>query len=158
VRRTTFGFREWEWNGRDLSALPIGRQDFCGVSYLIRDFRTSPLPSCVMLAGPGARGRLAPAVIGLTAGCKADELFFLHTFNRTGEWRRNRPEEPAPVLFKYVMHYADGQTVEVSVLYGEGADHWITKEPAGLNSAALAWAAPFPGEKPDEQAVLYQFS
>ena len=60
-------------------------QDFCGVSYLIRDFRTSPAPSCVMLAGPGARGQLPAAVTGLKAGCKADVLLFLHTFNRTAE-------------------------------------------------------------------------
>jgi beta-galactosidase len=150
--------RGWFDGGRDLAHLPIGKQDFCGVSYLIRDFRTSPVPSCVMLAGPGARGQLPPAVKGLKAGCKADVLFFLHAFNRTAEWRRDRPEQPAPVLFKYVIHYVDGQTADVPVFYGEGADHWIAQEPAGLNGAALAWASPFPGEKSDDQAVLYQFS
>ncbi len=150
--------RGWFDGGRDLGHLPIGKQDFCGVAYLIRDFRTSPLPSCVMLAGPGARGQLPSVVKGLKAGCKADVLFFLHAFNRTGEWHRQRPEQPAPVLFKYVVHYADGQTADVLVFYGEGADHWIAHEPAGLNAAALAWAAPFPGDKSHDQAVLYQFS
>ena len=119
--------RGWFDGGRDLAHLPVGKQDFCGVPYLIRDFRTSPVPSCVMLAGPGARGQLPPAVKGLKAGCKADVLFFLHAFNRTGEWRRQRPEQPPPVLFKYVVHYADGQTADVPVLYGEGVDHWISK-------------------------------
>ena len=150
--------RGWFDGGRDLTHLPVGKQEFCGVSYLIRDFRTSPVPSCVMLAGPGARGQLPSAVKGLKAGCKADVLFFLHAFHRTGEWRRDQPEQPAPVLFKYVVRYADGQTADVPVFYGEGADHWICREPAGLASAALAWAAPFPGEKSDDQAVLYQFS
>ena len=150
--------RGWFDGGRDLGHLPIGKQDFCGVSYLIRDFRTSPLPSCVMLAGPGARGQLPSAVKGLKAGCKANVLFFLHAFNRTGEWRRQQPEQPAPVLFKYVVHYADGQTADVPVYYGEGADHWISKEPAGLAGASLAWAAPFPGDKSGEQAVAYQLS
>ena len=133
--------RGWFEGGRDLGHLPVGKQDFCGVSYLIRDFRTSPVPSCVMLAGPGARGQLPAAVKGLKAGCKADVLFFLHAFNRTAEWRRERAEQPAPVLFKYVVHYADGQTADVPVLYGEGVDHWIASEPAGLSSAAVAWAA-----------------
>ena len=32
------------------------------------------------------------------------------------------------------------------------------QEPAGLKAAALAWAAPFPGDKSDEQAVVYQFA
>jgi beta-galactosidase len=150
--------RGWFGGGQDLAHLPIGNQDFGGVPYVIRDFRTSPLPSCVMLAGPGARGHLPKAVQGLKAGCKADVLFFLHAFNRTGEWRRGRPTDPTPVLFKYVVHYADGQQAEVPVLYGEGADHWMSKEPAGLKSAALAWAAPFPAQKSDEQAVVYQFT
>jgi beta-galactosidase len=150
--------RGWFEGGRDLAHLPVGKQEFCGVSYLIRDFRTSPLPSCVMLAGPGARGRLPAEVKGLKAGRKADVLFFLHAFNRTAEWRRERPEQPAPVLFKYVVHYADGQAADVPVLYGEGVDHWIAKDPAGLSSAAVAWAAPFSGEKSDDRAVLYQFS
>jgi beta-galactosidase len=154
--------RGWFDGGRDLGHLPIGKQDFCGVSYLIRNFRTSPVPSCVMLAGPGARGQLPPAVKGLKAGCKADVLFFLHAFNRTGDWRRDQPDQPAPILFKYVVHYADGQTADVPVLYGEGADHWIAKEPGGLSGASLAWAAPFPGEKhgaeAPEQAAVYQLS
>jgi beta-galactosidase len=150
--------RGWFDGGRDLAHLPVGKQDFCGVSYLIRDFRTSPLPSCVMLAGPGARGQLPTAVKGLKAGCKANVLFFLHTFNRTADWRREQPEQAPPVLFKYVVHYADGQTTDVPVLYGEGADHWLNKEPSGLASAALAWAAPFPGNMSDEQAAIYQFS
>jgi len=150
--------RGWFDGGRDLAHLPVGKQDFCGVSYLIRDFRTSPLPSCVMLAGLGARGQLPSAVKGLKAGCKADVLFFLHAFNRTGEWHRQQPEQPPPVLFKYVVHYADGQTADVPVLFGEGADHWVSKEPSGLAAAALAWAAPFPGDKSGEQAAVYQFS
>ena len=148
----------WFAGTQDLSHLPVGNQDFGGVPYVIRDFRTSPLPSCVMLAGPGARGRLPKAVEGLKAGCKADVLFFLHAFNRTGQWRRGRPTDPTPVLFQYVVHYADGQQAEVPVLYGEGAEHWVSKDPAGLKSAALAWAAPFPAAKSDEQAVVYQFT
>ena len=55
-----------------------------------------------------------------------------------------------------MVHYADGQKAEVPVLYGEGADHWINKDPAGLKSAALAWAAPFPAQQSAEQAVVYQ--
>ena len=150
--------RGWFGGGQDLSHLPIGNQDFGGVPYVIRDFRTSPLPSCVMLAGPGVRGQLPKAVPGLRANCKADVLFFLHTFNRTGQWRRGQPADPTPVLFKYVVHYADGERAEVPVLYGEGADHWLSKDPAGLKSAALAWAAPFPAQKSEEQAVVYQFT
>ena len=52
--------------------------------YVIRDFRTSPLPSCVMLAGPGARGQLPKTVPGLRANCKADVYQFT--------WNNPRPE------------------------------------------------------------------
>lgn len=150
--------RGWFEGGRDLAHLPVGKQEFGGVSYLIRDFRTSPVPSCVMLAGPAARGKLPPAVKGLKAGGKIELLYFLHAFHRTGEWRRDKPEDKSPVLFKYVVHYTDGQAVEVPVLYGEGVEHWLSSAPVGLKSASLAWAASFPGDKSDQQAAVYQLA
>jgi hypothetical protein len=112
-----------------------------------------------MLAGPGAKGQLPKEVKGLKVEGKADVLFFLHTFNRTGDWRPGKPGDAPPMLFKYVVHYADGQAADVPVLYGEGAGHWIAKEPLGLKSASVAWAAPFPNDKSEvpEQAVVYQF-
>ncbi|MCY3017914.1 MAG: hypothetical protein NTW87_02630 [Planctomycetota bacterium] len=149
--------RGWFAGSRDLKHLPIGQVTFAGVQYLIRDFRTSPLPSCVMLSGPGAKGNLALEVKDLRVGKTAELLFFLHTLNRAKEWRPGKPEDQPPVVFKYVVHYADGQTADVPVRYGEGVDHWIGAQPKGLQSASVAWAAPFPDEKSDDQAVLYQF-
>ena len=148
--------RGWFDGGRDISHLPAGTNSFGGVTYTVRDFRTSPAPSCVMLAGPGAKGQLPKEVKGLKVDGKADVLFFLHTFNRTGDWRPGKPDEPPPAVFRYVVHYADGQTADVPVLYGEGVDHWIAKEPRGLKNASVAWAAPLPGDRPEEQAVVYQ--
>jgi hypothetical protein len=43
------------------------------------------------------------------------------------------------------------------VLYGEGVDHWVSPNPAGVKSASVAWAAPFPGDASKDQAVVYQF-
>ena len=43
------------------------------------------------------------------------------------------------------------------MLYGEGADHWISPNPAGVKSACVAWSAPFPGDTSKDQAVVYQF-
>ena len=83
-------------------------------------------------------------------------LFFLHTLNRANESRPGRPEEQPPVLFKYVVHYADGQAAEVPVLYSRGVDHWVGRQPHGLEDASVAWAAPFPREQSDEQAVVHQ--
>jgi beta-galactosidase len=143
---------------RDLAHVPVGANNLAGVPYTIRDHRTSPVPSCVMLAGPGAKGQLPKEVKGLRVGGKADVLFFLHTFNRTAPWQPAKPGDQPPAVFKYVVHYADGQTAEIPVLYGEGADHWLAKEPKGLKSASVAWAAPVPGDASAEQAVLYQLS
>ena len=117
--------------------------------------KTSPVPSCVMLAGSGARGKLPDEVRGLRAGGKADVLYFLHTFHRVSDWRPGKPEEAPPVLFRHVIRYADGRTAEAPVLYGEGVGHWLSREPAGLRSASVAWAAPFPGDSSGEQAVVY---
>jgi beta-galactosidase len=150
--------RGWFEGNRDLSHLPLGKVTFAGVPYAIRDFKTSPVPSCVMLAGPGARGALPGEVRGLKIGAKADLLFFLHTFNRVQDWRPGKPDEPAPVLFVYTIHYADGQTAQVPVAYGEGVDHWVSPRPAGMRGASVAWSAPFPGEKSDDQAVVYQMA
>lgn len=150
--------RGWFAGGRDLAHVPAGTNLLGGVAYTVRDFRTSPVPSCIMLAGPGARGQLPEEVRGLKIDAKADALFFLHTFLRADEWRPSKPEDAPPMVFRYVVHYADGQTAEVPVLYGEGVDHWLAKEPKGLKSASVAWAAPAPGDTSGEQAVLYQFS
>ncbi len=53
--------RGWFDGGRDLAHLPIGKQDFCGVSYLIRDFRTSP---AAVLRDVGRAGGPRPASAG----------------------------------------------------------------------------------------------
>lgn len=146
------------FDSRDLSAFPKGENRFAGVMYLIRDFKTSPLPSCVMLGGPGVTGNLPKEVKAIPVAKKADALFFLHTFKRTAEWHPPREgDKTPPILFKYVVHYADGQAADIPVRYGEGADHWVTKEPQGLKSAAVAWAAPFPNDQSGDQAVVYQF-
>jgi beta-galactosidase len=148
--------RGWYEGGRDLSHLPQGDVTLGGVRYVIRDFKTSPLPSCIMLDGPGARGNLPTEVRGLPVGQRADALFFLHVFNRAAEWRPSKPDDQPPVLFAYIVHYADGHTVQVPVRYGEGVEHWIQKEPTGLKDASVAWAAPFPGDASGDQAVVYQ--
>jgi hypothetical protein len=148
--------RGWLQGNRDLAHLPAGRNTFAGVTYDIVDFKTSPVPSCVMLAGPGAKGKLAKSVT-VKVGGKADSLFFLHTLNKVRDWQPqpNNPQPP-PTVCRYVVHYADGKTADVPVRLGEGVEHWLSKSPAGLKNAAVAWAAPFPNDKTGEQAVVYQ--
>ncbi len=150
--------RGWFDGPRDLAHLPVGTHTLAGVPYVVRDFKTSPVPSCVMLAGPGAKGQLPKEVNGLPAGCKADVLFFLHAFNSREPGRRADARVPPPVAFHYVVHYADGQTTDVPVVLDEGVGHWISSKPAGLKAAALAWSARFPGDNSEEEAAVFQFA
>jgi beta-galactosidase len=148
--------RGWLEGGRDLTHLPVGRSAFAGVAYEVVDFKTSPVPSCVMLAGPGAKGKLARSV-SVKVGAKADSLFFLHTFNQVRDWQPPASGAAAPpAVFRYVIRYADGKTMDVPVRLGEGVGHWLSKAPVGLKNAAVAWGAPFPNDKGGEQAVVYQ--
>lgn len=143
--------------GLDLAQFPIGEQKLAGVDYVIRDFKTSPLPACIMLDGPGVKGKMPRSVDGIPVGRKADALFFLHTLERTKEWRPQGDKKEPPVLFKYVVHYADGKTAEVPVRYERGVGDWISTQPQGRPEATVAWAAPFTKD-PARQAVVYQMT
>ena len=121
----------------------------------MRDFKTSPVPTCVMLNGAGENAvrDVATEVTGIPIGRKADALFFLHTFNQYGAAQRR--EDRTPVVFQYTVHYADEQTAVAPVRLGLEVTHWISGAPQGLKGAALAWAAPFSNDDSGEQAVVY---
>ena len=125
----------------DLSGLPTGDEvRMGGATFAINAFTTSPVPSCVMLAGPGAKGKL-PREVALKVSVKADTLAFLHTAREGQRWTpRPRREEEPPVVFKYQVTYADGATETVPVQLYNGVGSWVTSEPAGVRDAALAWA------------------
>jgi beta-galactosidase len=151
--------RGWIPGQPDLAQLPIGEQRLVGVDYLIRDFKTSPLPACIMLDGPGVKTGMPRAVDDIPVGRKADVLFFLHTFHHTKDWRpaNDQEKQTPPMLFRYVVRYQDGQTVEVPVRYGRGAGPFVAEEPQGLADAAVAWAAPVPKDG-KRQVVVYQMA
>jgi beta-galactosidase len=147
--------KAWYDGEADLSAFPVGESTLSGVRYVLRDFRTSPLPACVMLSGPGVRGKMPEAVEGIRADLKADALFFLHTFRQDKEWKPSKEAKEPPTVFEYVVHYADGKTVVVPVKYGRGVGNWIETKPQGLPDAAAAWAAPLT-KGAGKSAVVYQ--
>jgi beta-galactosidase len=147
----------WLEGGLDLGHFPIGEQKLASVNYLIRDFKTSPLPSCIMLAGPGVKGTMPREVTNIPVGHAADVLFFLHTFHKVRDWQPSNDNKVPPVLFKYVVHYADGKTIEVPVVYDRGVGDWIAERPTGYPEAAVAWAAPFTKDG-SKQAVVYQMN
>ncbi len=134
----------------DLSALPAGENSFDGVTYSILDFKTSPVPSCIMLAGFGSKTKQTE-VKGLKIGTKCDALFFLHTYNAKDELLALKNTKNPPVLFKYIVNYAGGKKIEIPVKWLSGTGNWHTKSPASCSNASVAWS----GDAEAGKAVLY---
>ena len=138
----------------DLSQIPVGANTYSGVKYLIRDFKTSPLPCAISLNGPGEKTPLPAEVTGIAVGKTADALFFLHTWKQTAVWTAPASGDTTPpAAWNYVVHYADGKVVNVPVRINDGVAHWLTKDPHGLPHAVVAWAAAC---GTGTQAVAYQ--
>ncbi|MFZ4507526.1 MAG: sugar-binding domain-containing protein [Fimbriimonas sp.] len=134
--------------------MPKGRQEFAGVPYLIYEFPTSPVPTAIMLGGPGIPNNLSESVDGITVGVKADALFFLQAFRvdaGLADWevREKRQYEVA----KYVVEYADGQTVEVPLIQGADVANYRQENPSSIPGSQVAWVHPFAGTK--EFGVAY---
>ncbi len=135
-------------------SLPAGEHEFAGVLYQIYEMPTSPVPQVLMLGGPKVPGNLPEQITGIPVGVKADALFFLHTA-RIDRRRNNREqsENQRFEMFKYVIHYADGQTEELPIYQEIDVDHYRQREPQALPGAQIAWMNPY--ERGDESAVLY---
>ncbi len=139
---------------RTFKGLPQGRQRFAGVDYDIYEMPTSPVPQVLMLAGNGLPNDLPTEITGIPIHAKADALFFLHAARLD---RRMTDEDGREhkrfVLFKYVVHYADGQTDEVPVYSEIDIDHYVQPHPRALSGAQIAWVAPYEGS--EDKAVAY---
>ncbi len=132
----------------NFSALPKGRQRLAGALYEVFDFKTSPAAASLMLAGQGST--TTEKQITIPVGRKADALFFLHACNPGRDllrWQQRfetRPDKAGdpPTVFRYVIHYADGEKVQVPVVWNQSVGSWLVKqEPENQLSAAVAWAA-----------------
>jgi hypothetical protein len=122
--------------------------------YDIYDFKTSPVPSVLMLAGEGSDVAVA-SIEDLKVDRKVDALFFLHTYQpgraidrlerRLAQEMEKQPSKRSPVdrpaVLRYRVHYADGKAVTVPVVWGEDIGPWLAEKPAPLKGADLAWSA-----------------
>ena len=136
----------------DLSGLPAGDQRLADVTYHINDFKTSPVPGVIMLAGHGSQTK-ANTVTGIAIDRTATALCFLHTWNPTEKAEKSAEH---PVVMQYTVHYADGSHVVIPVMWNHGIGTWHTGKPAALPDAAIAWSAAFPTDA-SQQAVVYSF-
>ena len=135
--------------GMDLRNLKRGEQVLDHVMFHTVDYATAPVPDCIMLdAGNGALPGLPAHVTDIKVGRKADMVFFLHTANvRRAISDRARAQVGArknpytlPAAIRYVVHYADGGTVEVPVILDKHIDHWLKDKPVPLEKAGMAAA------------------
>lgn len=129
-----------------LKDLPTGEQTFGGVTYNIYDFRTSPVPTCIMLGGAGIPHRPPQEVKGIPVASKADALFFLHTARIDRKLRDDERKQGKNFeMFAYVIHYADGKEETVPIQSEIDVGDYKTKTPAPLPGAGLAWTRPYAG-------------
>jgi beta-galactosidase len=107
-----------------------------------------------MPAGNGVPGNLPQSITDIPVNARADALFFLHTARidrRMDE--RERHERKKFELCRYVVHYADGQTVDIPIYSEIDIESFQQKAPKAIAGAQMAWSARF--EDGEEQAVVY---
>ena len=127
--------------------IPFGPQKFAGVRYEIFEQGTSIVPSVIMLAGNGIPGKLPAEVKGIPVNKKADALFFLHTC-RLDQRRNDRDikEGKKFELARYVVNYADGQTMDIPIFAEIDIHEYKQKDaPQQIPGAQLAWTQAYEG-------------
>ncbi|MDR0871312.1 MAG: hypothetical protein LBN39_11030 [Planctomycetaceae bacterium] len=126
--------------------LPRGLQKFGAVPFEIYDFPTSPVPNCIAVKAEDVRG------IPVTK--KADAIFFFHTGKI--DRRRNRDEirdGKQFELFKYVVRYTDGKTIEIPIISEVDIDNYKQQNVVPISGATLGWVRKYEGT--DQTAVAY---
>jgi Glycosyl hydrolases family 2/Glycosyl hydrolases family 2, TIM barrel domain len=134
--------------------LPTGKHTLAGVAYDIYEFVTSPVPTVVMLDGPGVPGKLPTEVKGIPVGRKADALFFLMAARidkRASQDDRKKGKQLEVARFR--IHYSDGKTVEVPIAAEVHVEGYRQKTPLAVPGAQIAWTRKYDGA--DESAVAY---
>jgi beta-galactosidase len=141
-------------NRHTFKGLPQGRQRFAGVDYDIYEMPTSPVPQVLMLGGKGVPNNLPKQIVDIPIHVKADALFFLHTARLDKRLSdQDRREHKKFAMFKYVVHYADGQKEEVPIYAEIDINHYVQQHPTALPGAQIAWVQPY--ENSQESAVAY---
>lgn len=134
--------------------LPVGRQNLAGVPFQIFEFKTSPVPTVVMLGAGGIPNNPAPEVRGIPVNRKADALFFLHTARLDARMNRQEIKEKKRFeMLRYVVTYADGKTENVPVYAEIDIDDYRQEKPRAIPGAQIAWTKPFEGTP--NSAVAY---
>lgn len=125
---------DWQIGGvanNTLNNLPSGLQEFSGVKFDVR--------GVIQLSGKGALENLQvkfpEKVEGIKVGLKGSRLYFLHA----AAWS----DPDGTRIGHFTVHYQDGETEEIPILYGQDVRDWWTQpnEPED-DKPIVAWAGP----------------
>ncbi|MCL1888237.1 MAG: hypothetical protein FWF96_05145, partial [Kiritimatiellaeota bacterium] len=132
----------------DLSNFTPGEGIYADVRFAVNDFRTSPAPAAMSLAGAGGRVQ-ETEVAGIPVNTRADALFFLHTLNPGSPHLKE-----GTAVFNYRVKYDDETTLDIPVVWCRDVGPWQSPSPASYHNAAMAWAGPAPTGT-NQRPVLY---
>jgi len=137
----------WQSGGlanNSLSALPQGVQQFGEVQFDVR--------GVVQLSGQNALAELEvkfpEEVTAIEVDQKCNRVHFLHS---TG-W----PSEPGSRIGSYVVHYQDGQSRTIPVVYEQDVRDWWQPATAPDSDLVAVWSGDNTAVTDDRQVSLYQ--
>jgi WD40 repeat protein len=114
-------------SGNDLSALPRGVQKFGGVEFDVR--------GVIQLSGgalENSGGKFPREIGGIQVGRLCRKIHFLHGAG----WSARAGTH----IGSYMVHYADGESREVKILFGQNVREWLAPPaPQLITGAAVAW-------------------
>lgn len=131
----------------DLRSLPTGTLWAGGIPFQVSEEACLCRPACVMLASRTSPADAYPqAVYEIPVGLTTPALYFLHTCQvPPGRNRQLYATENPGTIGRYVIHYEDGQQVEIPLVYQANIHDWNGQRgPAqalGLWSGATAGGA-----------------
>ena len=93
----------------------------------------------VQLAGTKAAESFPTAVRNLVVGGQGESIHLLHCASGTAA--------DSSTVATLILHYSDGSTADMPILYGVHVrDYWFTEfQPLSSPSSVMAWGAPAPG-------------
>jgi hypothetical protein len=125
--------------GTDFRHLPSGDNTFAGVTFHIPEDKHGAAPTVLTLAGyPG--GSAAEAITDLPVNLLASEIAFLHNAHFSRRPPTGEPVGAGETVFRYVIHYADGEQTEVPVRRGREIDDWLRPTTVLIDNGDVGWS------------------
>jgi hypothetical protein len=144
--------------GADLQQLPSGEQCFAGIDWYIEPDADTSRPTVLALKGMNSESPES-AITGIPVGRRCDTLAFLHTYHIGPALARlaREKKDAGTILFRYVVHYADGGTAEIPVTWKQQIERWQDRALADLPGARLAWQLRVGTKWGETRARLFAF-